>query len=55
MKDEAKMNIVCDKLTGETTQAALEGGNAQGRVLLDLPYAGSRVMLEIRNKWITSR
>ena len=49
------MNIICDKLAGATTQAALAGGNAQGRVLLDLPYAGSKVMLKIKNTYITSR
>ena len=55
MTDEAKMNIVCDKLAGAITRAALEGGGAQGRALLDLPYAGSQAMLKIQNKWITSR
>ena len=55
MTDEAIMNIVCNKLAGATTRAALEGGDAQGRVLLDLPYEGSRAMLKIQNRWATSR
>ena len=50
MTDEAKMNIICDKLAGGTTRATLEGGDNQGWALLDLPYAGLRVMLEIKNK-----
>ena len=55
MTDEAMMNIICDNLAGATTRAALEGGDAQGRVLLDLPYQGSRAMLKIKNRWVTSR
>ena len=55
MTDEANMNIKWDKFTGETTQAALEGGGAQGGVLLDLLYVGSRAMLKIQGKLITSR
>ena len=55
MSDEATMNIVCDKLAGATTQAALAGGSARGRVLLDLPYTGSKVMLKIRKTYIMSR
>ena len=55
MTDEAKMNIVCDKLVGATTQAAFEEVDAQGRALLDLLYANLRAMLKIRNKWIKSR
>ena len=53
MTNEAMMNIVCDKLAGATTWAALEGGDAQGRALLDLPYAGSRAMLKIRSRGVT--
>ena len=48
------MNIECDKLAGETTQATLEGGSAQGGTLLDLLYAGSKVMLKLNGKGITS-
>ena len=55
MTDKTKMNIICDKLAGATTRATLEGGDAQGRVLSDLPYAGLQAMLKIRNKGITSR
>ena len=29
MSDEAMMNIICDKLAGATTQAALAGGSVQ--------------------------
>ena len=54
MIDEARMNIVCDKLEGETKEVALEGGGAQGRALLDLPYTGSSAILKIRGKWVTS-
>ena len=54
MTDEAKINIECDKLTGKTTQAALEGGRLGG-VLLDLPYTGSWAVLKTQWKWIMSR
>ena len=55
MTNETMMNIIYDKLAGATTRAVLEGGDAQGRVLLDLPYECSRTMLKIRNRWATSR
>ena len=54
MTNEAMMNIICDKLAGATTRAALEGGGAQVRALLDLPYVGSPAMLKIRSRWVTS-
>ena len=49
------MNSVCDDLAGETTKAALEGGSARRHPLLDLTYVGSKVMLKLRNRYITSR
>ena len=55
MTDEAQMNIECDSLAGETTQAVLEGGGAQRSVLLDLTNTGSRAILKIQREWIKSR
>ena len=52
MTNEAMMNIICDKLAGATTRAALERGGARGRALLDLPYVGSRAILKIRSRWV---
>ena len=54
MTDEAMMNIIHNKLAGATTRTALEGGAAQERALLDLPYKGSRAILKIQNRRATS-
>ena len=54
MTDESMMNIICDKLACATNRAALEGGDVQGRVILDPPYEGSQAMLKIRNRWVMS-
>ena len=54
ISDEAMKNLIFDKLAGATTQAALAGGSARGRVLLDLPYTGSKAMLKMRNTYITA-
>ena len=53
--DEAKMNIVCDRLARETTEAVLDGGEAPRGYTLGLPYAGSWAMVKKKETWITSK
>ena len=54
-KDEALMNQACDLHAGETTAAILDGGSPPGALLLDLPYEGSKAMLKIKGKWISTK
>ena len=46
---EVQINITCDELATETAKAVIDGGEA-----LTLPYAGSKAMLRIGDRWVTS-
>jgi len=50
-----QMNIECDRHASGTTKAVLEGGQAPSQSVIQLPYKGSRAMLRIGKKWITSK
>ena len=52
---EVKINIACDHLATDTTNAALDGGTAPDAPVLRLPYKGSKAMFKIKGQWITSR
>ena len=52
---EAKINIECDKIATEIINAAREGKSQCGLPqVLNLPYDGSRALLNIDGKWMTS-
>ena len=51
--DEATINIACEEIATSTLDAALSGGVPPARSIFDLPYTGSRTMLNIKNTWIT--
>ena len=53
---EAQVNVECDALATETSAAILAGGTSDGLPkVLQPPYPGSKAMLRIGDKWITSR
>ena len=55
MSLEAKINIECDKIATETIDTAREGRPQHGLPqVLNLPYEGSRALLNIDGKWMTS-
>ena len=54
LTDEAQMNIECNRIESETTQAALDGGTSPAVKVLQMPYEGLRVMLKIKETRITS-
>ena len=53
--DEVQINIECDRIASETTQAVLKGGVSPPDPVISLPYAGSKAMFRIRGRWITSK
>ena len=53
--DEVQINIECDRIASETTQAVLKGGVSPPDPVISLPYAGSKAMFHIRGRWITSK
>ena len=53
--DEAMMNITCNEIATDTTAAALGGEAPYPDTVMELPYAGSRAMLRIKQTWITSK
>ena len=55
MTDEAMMNIGCDNIGTNTTVTALRGEDSPSEPIIELPYAGSRAMLQIKQTWITSK
>ena len=57
LSNEAKMNVACDELAGDATNAALNNPEnlPEADELLRMPYAGSKAVLRIGNKWITSK
>ena len=57
LSNEALMNVACDELAGEVTNIALNNAHQLPAAdeLLRLPYAGSKAVLRIGNKWITSK
>ena len=52
---EARINIECDRIAEETIDAAREG-NTQCKLppVINLPYEGSRALLNIDGKWMTA-
>ena len=58
--EEALMNIACNEFAGELTEAAVDGERgrkaekADTPELLQPPYQGSKAMLKIKGKWVTS-
>ena len=55
LTDEAMMNIVCNDIATDTTAVALRGEEPYPGSVMDLPYAGLRAMLCIKQTWITSK
>ena len=55
LMDEAMMNITCNEIATDTTAAALGGEAPYPDTVMELPYAGSRAMLRIKQTWITSK
>ena len=51
---EVQINITCDELATETAKAAVDGGKAPRVAMTTLPYAGSKAMLRIGDRWVTS-
>jgi hypothetical protein len=52
----ARLNIECDRLATETIGAPLEQKNTQSPThILQLPYKGSKALLNIDTMWITSQ
>ena len=49
------MNIVCDDIAINTTAMALRGEDPPPGPVMELPYAGSRAMLWIKQIRITSK
>ncbi|KAL7552549.1 hypothetical protein ACHAWF_016169 [Thalassiosira exigua] len=55
---EVRNNIRCDEMASETTAIAVEGGIDSIPTMpptLSPPYRGSRAMLKIAGRWVTSR
>ena len=52
---EALINVACDQLASGTTAAMLAEGEPPPGEILKLPYPGSKALLKIGDKWITSR
>ena len=55
MSNEAQINVGCDHIASGTTGAMLGGGEIPPEPILKLPYPGSKALLKIGDKWITSR
>ena len=54
--EEAKINVGSDILASGTTRVAIDQGDIPPMPpVLKSPYPGSRAMLRIRGKWITSK
>ena len=53
LTDEAMMNIVCDGIATDTTAATLREEVTYTGTVMELPYAGLRAMLHIKQTWIT--
>ena len=55
--DEAKLNIACDELAGATAAGAIANPESlpPPTELLQMPYEGSKAVLRIGKKWITSQ
>ena len=50
------INIVCDDIATNTTEAVLSGGGSpSGPTIMELPYEGSGAMLRIEQTWIISK
>ena len=52
---EALINIACDHIASGTMSVMLANGKRQPEEILKLPYPGSKALLRICDKWITSR
>ena len=52
---QAQLNIACDMMASDTTAAKMNGGGIPDDPVLRLPYPGSKAMLKIGRRWITSR
>ena len=50
-----KLNIECDRIATETVKAAISNTDPVSPLVLNLPYTGSRALLNIDLTWITSR
>ena len=51
---EVQINMACDIMASDTSKAHLESGLNASKPLLTLPYTGSKAMLRLGNRWITS-
>ena len=56
LKDEALLNIACDALAGEVTEAAINAPEEQPspEELMQMPYEGSCAVLKIGDTWVTA-
>ena len=54
-EEDVLMNLESDRLASGTTAAVLAGGTAPSVPLITLPYKGSKALLRIGKKWITSK
>ncbi|KAL7552654.1 hypothetical protein ACHAWF_015884 [Thalassiosira exigua] len=58
MPREVRNNIRCDEMASDTTAIAVEGGTDSLPPMpttLEPPYRGSRAMLKIAGRWVTSK